>query len=262
LAWKRRPAFTSSKGNTEIALISAFKNFGTTFSFKSLDYSDTNKYYSKFICSRFYWRCNPQYNCLINMRDQGGATPFYPHLFTKILLNWKLVLFCCLWRRWSCHFYWILIWIEIQGVIKYCAERNCRRKKSIRTPSEVLGESVLSYQVVKNWSRDHKVGREFYEHTLDVRQRRTIVWFKKTLIWSTMSFSKMDESQWNSYQSAQLNKHSCERFRREWNLNWRDTTSSKFSYRHLCRKNRVAFISTGCIRSRATGFQGRFYDQG
>lgn len=140
-------------------------------------------------------------------RPRWGYSSLHKNSFFSTENEFNFVI-CCLWRRWSCHFYWILIWIEIQGVIKYCAERNCRRKKSIRTPSEVLGESVLSYQVVKNWSRDHKVGREFYEHTLDVRQRRTIVWFKKTLIWSTMSFSKMDESQWNSYQSAQLYKHS------------------------------------------------------
>lgn len=64
---------------------------------------------------------------------------------------------------------------ESRAVIKYLCKKGLSPQEIHKDMREVLGEAAPSYQVVKNWSRDFKLGRESCEHAPGAGHPKTVV---------------------------------------------------------------------------------------
>jgi hypothetical protein len=64
---------------------------------------------------------------------------------------------------------------ETRVVIKYLCKKGLTPQDIYKDMLEVLGDSTPSYQVIKNWSRDFKLGRESCEHAPGAGAPKTVV---------------------------------------------------------------------------------------
>lgn len=53
---------------------------------------------------------------------------------------------------------------ELHAVIKYLGRNSLSPKAMHEYMVEVLGDDAVSYQVVKNWSREFRCGSATYKH--------------------------------------------------------------------------------------------------